>query len=120
MTTKCATNQGKPTGYGACPTYLFARWHECRRGGEKGYRDFGYALMRGAAGAAPDDFDDDDWQMKLDELESLFDNEDDAGIISWFERYLPRLMSLVPARRRHQLLAGMLAAAEVDDSVVSM
>jgi hypothetical protein len=52
---------------------------------------------------------EDEWAQKIEELEVFFDASDDSAILAWFDEHTPRIMALVPARRRGQLLAGMYA-----------
>jgi hypothetical protein len=106
------TRLDKPSGYGACPTYLFARVHEARRGGALGYRDVGRAFMLGVTGECPFDIEENVWAEQVERLSALVDAEDGPAILAWFDRYIPRLMALVPSRRRARLLEGMLEAVE--------
>lgn len=110
MTTP-TTRRGKPRGKGACPTFLCVRYREARRGGAAGYRQAGYATLRAVAGLQPDEDDDEAWGSKLDRLADLVAGRDRAGILGWFDREVPRLMALVPARRRPNLVEGMLRGA---------
>lgn len=59
------TRNGKPQGYGACPTHLFARLREARQGGGHGYEQCGYDFMAAVASLVPDELNNDQWADEL-------------------------------------------------------
>jgi hypothetical protein len=95
------------TGSGACPSYFRALCRTATDGTTGGYRHVGAQFIGGVASIIEGDADD---QAKLDELAALVGARDDAGTLAWFDRELPRCMALIPARRRHQFLAGIYQA----------
>src|SRR4051794_31659563 len=111
------TKTGKPRGKGACPSWLFARWYEIRNGGSQGYKDFGSELVRAAVGLELYEDTEDVWQAKIEKLEALFGEGDDNGILAWFDENVPRIMTLVPSRRRGQLIEGVYERLEYDEEV---
>jgi hypothetical protein len=102
---------------GACPTFFKALCWETRRGGGLGYDWAGRKLTRVAAELVAYETDD-DWTEKLEGLEALVLARDDAGVLGWFDRELPRCMSLIPRRRRASFLAGVYEEVEADDTVL--
>jgi len=109
-----AAMQTKPKGRGACPTFFLAFCTGARQGGESGYFGAGHELMRHVASLGDDELGEAEWDARLDQLEELLTQEDDDGILQWFEQELPRCMKLVPARRRGQFLKGVYAMFEED------
>jgi hypothetical protein len=97
----------KPQRHGACPKFFLALCREASRGGTDGYEWAAYSLAGALAGLGPYDLDENEWAGKLDELSALIDREDDAGILAWFDTWLPRCMALVPKRRRAAFLRGV-------------
>lgn len=104
----------KPKGRGACPSYFMALCQEAKRGGANGYWTAGHELARHVAEHADAALDSDDWDGRLDGLQSLIDLQDDEGVLAWFDSELPRCMKLVPARRRQQFLKGVYAMVNED------
>jgi hypothetical protein len=102
----------KPKGKGACPSYLFARWREIREGGVMGYRDFGYEVMRVVPSLDPWRVDDEEWGRRLGRLRDLVEARDDSAVLGWFDVEVPRIMTLVPSRRRGQFLVGLYEVVE--------
>jgi len=94
------------TGSGACPTYFRALCRTATDGTTGGYRHVGAQFIGGVASMLAED-DEDQAGAKLDELEKLICGRDDGGTLAWFAREFPRCMALIPARRRHQFLAGI-------------
>ena len=107
----------KPKGYGACPSHFRARCHEASRGGSDGYEQAGYHLISHVGSLAPHDVDEEDWYRHVQELADLIqpvsedgkssELPDDAAVLAWFDRWVPRCLVLVPARRRAAFLAGV-------------
>jgi hypothetical protein len=97
----------KPRGKGPCPTWFLATCHEAGRGGANTYAWAGHKLLGSIASEMSYEYDDEEWNAKLDELEALLDANDDHGVLAWFDRELPRCMKLVPRRRRQQFLKGL-------------
>ena len=91
---------------------MYRRCSEASRGGDTGYDRAGWHLaIHVADSERPYDIDDaDKWGAEIDALVKLLDDEDDDGVISWFERHYPKCMALVPHRRRRQFLKGVYAA----------
>jgi len=102
------------TGSGACPSYFRALCRTATDGTTGGYRHVGHQFIGGVASIIEGDDDD---LAKLDELAARVLARDDAGTLAWFDRELPRCMALIPARRRHQFLAGVYAGVDEDQDV---
>jgi hypothetical protein len=113
-----ATSQKRPTAYksGPLPTFFRATCFEASRGGDRGYGWAGRTLL----GAAADLIE---WQTsaelqdKFQGLKVAIDRGDDAGILGWFDRELPRCMALIPKRRRRMFLDGVYKAVEEQGGV---
>lgn len=104
---------------GACPDGFRRRCREARRGGKgRGYRLAGYTL----AGLVPSLIEEDsdgDLAQKLDELSQLVWRwtegpdagpiPDDAGVLAWLDRELPRCLALIPKGCRQPFLRGFYA-----------
>jgi hypothetical protein len=98
----------EPNGPGACPPFFVAQCHEARKGGASAYEQAGYTLIGAIGGLCPDWLDDEDqWVAALDELEGLIGAGSDDDALSWFDRYLPRCLALVPRRWRASFLSGV-------------
>jgi hypothetical protein len=102
---------------GACPTFFKALCWEARRGGGLGYDRAGTQLTHVAAELVAFDTDE-EWTEKLKGLEALLLARDDAGVLGWFDRELPKCMALIPRRRRASFLAGVYREVEEDDGVL--
>ena len=85
-----------------------------------GYAEAGYALAGAAASLLAQDYEGDALSAALEELETalsppspegIVQPPDDARVLAWFDRHLPRCMALVPRRRRWSFLAGVYRVA---------
>jgi hypothetical protein len=98
-------------GSGALPTFFRATCMEAQRGGDRGYDWAGYTLFGAAAGLI-------EWrshkklQETFEELKDAIEQGDDAAVLEWFDRELPRCMALIPKRRRGTFLRGVYEAEE--------
>jgi hypothetical protein len=104
----------KPKGYGACPSFFFARCREASYGGDCGYHDAGRTLATHLYSLNPFDVEEADWCEKVEQLKRLLltaSGASDEAVLSWFQRWLPRCLALVPPRRRSNFLDGLRAAA---------
>ncbi|MGV3722457.1 MAG: DUF1778 domain-containing protein [Actinomycetota bacterium] len=115
-TTNMTATISQPTsgGHTGVPTFFRARCLEASRGGSSSYGDAGYHLCLNLGSQQPYDLTNEAWDECLDQLREFADEQDEAGIISWFEKLYPRCMSLVPTRRRSQFAAGVYQARETD------
>jgi len=52
---------------------------------------------------------------KLTELRTLLKDQDDDGVLAWFDREFPKCMALVPPRNRIQFLKGVYGIHEDRD-----
>lgn len=96
----------KPKGKGPCPTWFVAICSEVSQGGASTYAWAGRKLIRSIAQVLGSEYERDEGNAQLDELEDLLTEQDDDAVIAWFERELPRCMALIPQRRRTQFLRG--------------
>jgi hypothetical protein len=109
----------KPTGYGAYITWFLARCREAARGEGGGYLEAARALASGLASEPPFDVEDEEWGRRLRLLQTLILDGDDAGVLRWFDRNLPRCLALIPKDRRGQFLRGIYLAVHEDGIDVS-
>ncbi len=101
-----ATPSSSRTRSRACPVYFKRAIQEARRGGDFGYLEAGEKLM-GNAKYLVASKSREELMEKFDDLAQMIEGYDDAGVISWFDRELPRCMVLVPPRRRRSFLEGI-------------
>jgi hypothetical protein len=107
----------KSNRYGPCPTHFRATCRQASEGGTNSYESAGYQIVMHIGNLAPDDFDPDDWERHVEELEDLIMGpsnagmsliqSDDAGVLAWFDLWVPSCMALIPSRRRQTFLAGV-------------
>lgn len=90
-----------------CPTWYRASCHEAAGDTQEGYFLPGLKLAGSLHSALCKDFEDDEIEIKLEELAALIATDDDERVLAWFDRELPRCMELVPRRRRAQFLKGV-------------
>ena len=90
---------------GACPTYFRALCHTASLGGEHTYAWAGRGLVSGLHQLAPYDVEEDEWAERIAALADLIcppgqlvglRRPDDAPILEWFVRELPRCMASCP------------------------
>ena len=101
---------------GACPSFFRALCRTASEGGESGYSWAGYQLAGAIHDLEPYEVEHDEWLERVQALESLICPKDDSGwlmrpddalVLEWLDRELPRCMALAPRRRRHQFLKGL-------------
>jgi hypothetical protein len=92
---------------GPCPTFFQALCLTAIQGGTSSYEWAGYGLVRALGGICPDEMDFEEWEVQLIELNTLTTEGSDEEVLAWFDRWLPRCMSLVPRRRRGSFLNGV-------------
>jgi hypothetical protein len=91
------------------PSFFRARIFEAQGGGRDGYWGAGYHLAMHVSNYLPYDCDE---AEANDELGDALSAGDDARVLAWFDKYVPRCMALVPRRRREQFLKGVYVAFE--------
>jgi hypothetical protein len=77
---------------------------------------------------APYDVEEEDWTRHLQELADLILSAaepgmppmppDDAAVLAWFGRWLPRCLSLIPPRRRQTFLQGVYKYLSVEGRTI--
>lgn len=100
--------------HGGVPSFFKASCFEASQGGTGGYASPGWHLAAGLGSQQPDDLEFDEWADEIEALEKLLADEDDDGVLAWFDRHYPKCMALVPPRRRNQFLAGVRKAYDED------
>lgn len=89
---------------------------DAKRGGSgphaRSYRDAGWHFANLVTSSEPDAFDETEWQQEVGKLLDAIGRDDDAAIIAWCVEYYPRVMALIPRRRREQFLRGIYEASE--------
>ncbi|MHC4234110.1 MAG: hypothetical protein ACYSUQ_03255 [Planctomycetota bacterium] len=83
------------TTFQGVPTFFRACCEEARQGGARGYDHAGWHLGLHTAELCEWDTDE-ERDAKLDTLRDLLDQEDDEGVLAWYELEFPRCMQLVP------------------------
>lgn len=110
---KQSIDSSRPSGvHTGVPGFFRACCWEATRGGTNGYFNAGWALANAIGSESPYDLETEDWQEEVETLKSLLANGDDEGVWNWYRRHYPRAMTLVPARRREQFVAGVHQAWE--------
>jgi hypothetical protein len=101
---------------GACPSFFKACCRDAahamtRDGIAVGYDHPGYHLMLHVESLCPYDVEDEEWEPAIGDLRAAVERTDDAAVLEWFCRWLPRCMELVPKRRRGNFLKGVYRCA---------
>lgn len=97
------------------PSFLRALAPEAKRGGSNGYRWFGFELARHTDDLASDDYEsNDDFEVRLGELRGHVDTRDWEAVWLWYKQEYPKVMALVPDRRKDSFLEGVFEAVEAD------
>jgi hypothetical protein len=86
-------------------------------GGSGGYEIVGFSLASALGSEVPYDLDDDEWADEIERIGKAIDGDDDAGVWQWFQAHFPKMMKLVPTRRRESFVAGVRRA--YDDGKIS-
>jgi hypothetical protein len=103
-----ATRQ-KPSG--ACPSFFQALCRTASMGGSGGYEEVGFQLARVVSTLSPDDMEDAEWIEQVEVLKVAIVNDEQVAALAWLDRWLPRCMALIPARRRDAFYQGVDRAA---------
>jgi hypothetical protein len=86
------------------PTFFRALCCEAALGGDRGYHTPGYHLAIALGNEQPGDICFDEWGEEIDNLKLLLDDDD---VWQWFRAHFPKMMALVPSRRRDQFVSGV-------------
>lgn len=93
------------------PAWFRAICSAAAQGGSTGYDAAGYKLAASLATSAPNTIDGDEWQREIRRLkEEVLAQGDRKGIWMWMQYHYPKLMELVPPRRKEQLVDGVIRA----------
>jgi len=109
------SQRGAHTGV---PTHFHAHCREVTRGGDRSYYSPGYALARAVGADQPYGIDMDEWVEEIGALQELLAEGDTEGTWRWFVRHYPKMMALIPPRRREKFICGVRAA--YDDGCVEL
>lgn len=104
--------------HGGLPTWFRATCREAAHGGALGYENVGWKLAGSVGGEIPIDIETDDWVEEVKVLTDLLADREDESVWKWFKQHYPRLIALVPTRRRDQFLDGVRRAYKDGDIVV--
>jgi hypothetical protein len=105
-------HQGVPTFFRAC-------CDEATAGGPNGYSIPGYHLASSVGSEIPADLTTNEWAVEVDRLCELLKrsahyttlrNDDADAVWKWFCNHFPKMMNLVPKRRRGAFLHGVKQA----------
>lgn len=100
-------SNAQPGIFTGIPSFIRAICRTASHGGSGGYAEAGFHLGHHVRDLEPWDVEADDWLQVIDaELRPLIDAEDDAAVLAWCVRRYPRVMALVPTRRRAAFAAG--------------
>jgi hypothetical protein len=101
--------------HGGLPSYLRMKCFEAGQGGASGYEAVGHTLASALGAEQPwDTASFEDWAEEVQALLELLDSGRDVEALAWFHRHFPKIMALVPRRRRPQFLRGVSRAREED------
>jgi len=104
-----AVSHGVHTGIPGC----FKGWcWTASRGGNSGYETVGYQLACSVGQEIPYDLEQVEWTDEIDALLALLNTDDRDAVMNWFDRHYPRMMKLIPKKRRAQLFNGITRAYE--------
>ena len=93
---------------GHCPLFFRTWCMTASTGGAQSYADVGYSLLQALATECPWDIEEDDWFQSLEDLGELLGLRDsDKEILIWFKKYLPRMLAMIPTRRRQSFIEGL-------------
>jgi hypothetical protein len=89
------------------PTFIRAHCRTASKGGSGGYSEAGFHLGYHVRDLEPYDIETEDWlAVIVFELHPLIEVENDDAVIAWCVRRYPRVMAMVPTRRRASFVAG--------------
>ena len=96
------------------PRFMWALCMEARQGGRNTYRNVGYQLAIHLGEQRPADIQLKEWIEEVEDLNRLLGSDsytaDPEDAWDWFTSHFPRIMELVPSRRRAQFVAGVREA----------
>ena len=108
---RAIAKKGGPRGvHTGAPSYLKALCFEAAQGGAGGYSHVGYRLAAGVGAEQPHDVEENEWADEVEKLSEMLDRDDSEPVWRWFRDHYPKIMALVPTRRREQFLAGVREA----------
>jgi hypothetical protein len=101
--------------HGGVATSFRALAHEAASGGTNGYERCGHHLASVLASEQPGDVYADEWASEVVAFQKLVSRGADVSVIwGWFKLHYPKFLTLIPARRREQFVAGVRRADEED------
>ena len=101
--------------FGGVPSFFLATCQTASQGGTRGYDGAGWNLGIHVAEMLEPQEERSVVQGKLRELRRLLTDQDDDGVLAWFDREFPKCMALIPRRKRMQFLVGVYGAHEDRD-----
>ena len=96
------------------PKFFVACCAEAQRGGGGNYSIPGYHLASALASEMPDKMEPAKWEKEIEQLRGFLDHQDRTAAWGWFKEHFPKLMVLVPNRRKEAFLGGVYRAHEKD------
>lgn len=100
-------------GFRGVPSFFRYGCKDAATDHSSGYFSPGYHLTLHVTRLVPDDFTLEQWlDGPCGDLEELLIQSDPDAVLSWFGRWYPQCLSLVPSRRRKTFLEGVYRAAE--------
>ena len=100
-----------PRQHSGVPSFFRCCCQEATKGGP-GYSNAAYQLCVNLASQQPHGVESDEWEKEVEDLSQLAETNDKEAIWSWFQERFPKAMKLVPGRRAHQFVAGVVSAGE--------
>lgn len=111
MSNSFALAKSKSRGiHGGVPTFFRALCCEAALGGDRSYHTPGHHLAIALGSEQPGDICSDEWGEEIDNLKLLLDHDDHDdhdGVWQWFRAHFPKMIALVPSRRRDQFVSGV-------------
>lgn len=91
-----------------CPGYVRGWCCKAReRSLVRGYRDVGYLLAPRLRRFRPAGLSAPEWSARVGQLRGLLTHGDDVAAVRWLMSVYPRLMALIPATHRDEVVAGL-------------
>ena len=105
------SNAGPAHMHGGVPTFFRSLCATASRGGDHGYTRVGFQLAQHVGGEVPYTDGTDDWAYEVVRLNKAVSIKNAAdrrkATLAWFDEHFPRIMKLIPRRRRRLFVEGV-------------
>jgi len=92
--------------YGNPPSFFKAACIEASKGGIGSYYNVGCLFAKSIHQLAPYTLNIEEWDQEIDILKKNVLSKRDDEVLHWLNQVYPKLMKLVPSKRRTQFLDG--------------